>query len=339
MIPSIDLNDGTSIPQLGFGVFQIDPTRRDAATARALEVGYRHIDTAEMYGNEQGVGEAIAASGHRPRRGVRHQQAQQRLPPPRRRAQGVRRDAGRPRRRLRRPVPHPLAAADPLRRRLRLDLEGRSRSSTRDGRARSIGVSNFQVAHLERLGGRDRRRPGGQPDRGAPVLRQRRASRAYDREHGIATEAWSPIAQGERARRPDDRRDRRAASARPRPRWCCAGTSSAATSSSRSRSTPSRIEENFEIFDFELDDDDMDAASPRWTRASGPHRPEPGRVRLHPGLSAPTRRAFVRSPARCCGSRGRSCRDQSSPSPVPGARSSVRRPLRGVGRRRRRVGS
>ena len=62
-IPNIELNDGHSIPQLGFGVFQIDPAETERAVRVALEVGYRHIDTAEMYGNERGVGEAIRASG------------------------------------------------------------------------------------------------------------------------------------------------------------------------------------------------------------------------------------------------------------------------------------
>src|SRR3546814_13115938 len=62
-VPSLSLNDGTSIPQLGFGVFQVPADRTAATVGKALEVGYRHIDTAQMYGNEKGVGEAIAASG------------------------------------------------------------------------------------------------------------------------------------------------------------------------------------------------------------------------------------------------------------------------------------
>ena len=62
-VPRLTLNDGSTIPQLGFGVFQIPPADTEAATATALGIGYRHIDTAEMYGNEQGVGRAVAASG------------------------------------------------------------------------------------------------------------------------------------------------------------------------------------------------------------------------------------------------------------------------------------
>src|SRR5919197_5640339 len=60
---TIRLNDGSTIPQLGFGVFQIPPEETAEAVREALEVGYRHIDTAEMYGNEAGVGEAIRSSG------------------------------------------------------------------------------------------------------------------------------------------------------------------------------------------------------------------------------------------------------------------------------------
>ncbi len=62
-VPALELNDGRSIPQLGFGVFQIAPEDTAEAVARALEVGYRHVDTAQMYGNEKEVGEAVRASG------------------------------------------------------------------------------------------------------------------------------------------------------------------------------------------------------------------------------------------------------------------------------------
>jgi 2,5-diketo-D-gluconate reductase A len=62
-VPNVTLNDGHSIPQLGFGVFQIDPAETAEAVSTALEAGYRHIDTAEMYRNERGVGQAVRASG------------------------------------------------------------------------------------------------------------------------------------------------------------------------------------------------------------------------------------------------------------------------------------
>ena len=62
-VPTITLNDGNVIPQLGFGVFQIEPRDTAEAVRKALEIGYRHIDTAEMYGNEKEVGEAVRSSG------------------------------------------------------------------------------------------------------------------------------------------------------------------------------------------------------------------------------------------------------------------------------------
>src|SRR3954470_20331037 len=62
-IPTVALNDGNSIPQFGFGVFQIDPAETAEAVSRALDVGYRHIDTAQMYQNEKGVGEGVRSSG------------------------------------------------------------------------------------------------------------------------------------------------------------------------------------------------------------------------------------------------------------------------------------
>jgi hypothetical protein len=122
-VPTIELNDGRAIPQLGFGVFQIPPTETERAVALALDAGYRHIDTAEMYGNEKGVGDAVRASGidrgdvfitsklnnsfHEPdeaRKAFATSLTEL----------GVR---------LRRSVPDSLAPAYALRRRLRLDVE------------------------------------------------------------------------------------------------------------------------------------------------------------------------------------------------------------------------
>lgn len=62
-VPDLTLNDGLTIPQLGFGVFKVDPQETERIVTDALEVGYRHIDTAAVYGNEEGVGRALAASG------------------------------------------------------------------------------------------------------------------------------------------------------------------------------------------------------------------------------------------------------------------------------------
>ena len=76
-VPTITLNDGSSIPQLGFGVFQIPPGDTAKAVGVALDVGYRHIDTAEMYRNEKGVGEGLACVGARPERCLCDEQAEQ----------------------------------------------------------------------------------------------------------------------------------------------------------------------------------------------------------------------------------------------------------------------
>ena len=185
-VPDIKLHDGTSIPQLGFGVFQVPPEETAATVAQALEVGYRHIDTAQMYANEAGVGDRDQGVRPGPRRPVRHDQAQQRLPPARRRATRDRRVPGAPRSRADRPVPHPLAAADALRRRLRLHLAGAHRGAggRQDALHRRLQLPARPPRPHRR---RDRRRAGDQPGRGAPVLPQRGRARRQRR----AT-AWRP---------------------------------------------------------------------------------------------------------------------------------------------------
>ena len=192
-VPTITLNNGVEIPQLGFGVFQIDPDDTKDATLAALEVGYRHIDTAEMYGNEEEVGEAVAGVRPRPRRGLRHQQAQQRLPRPRRRARRLRPTLDGPRLRLRRPVPHPLAAA---RRAATSSRPGRRwRRSTARPRPRRSGspTSSRTTCAAAR---RDRGRPGGQPDRGAPLPRPGRACGRSTPSTASPPRRGRPIAQG-----------------------------------------------------------------------------------------------------------------------------------------------
>jgi 2,5-diketo-D-gluconate reductase A len=110
-VPYITLNDGNRIPQFGFGVFQIPPDDTASAVRTALELGYRHIDTAEMYRNEKGVGEGVRDAGidrdevfitSKLNNGYHNPDD----------ARRVRRDHRRAGLRLRRPVPHPLAAAD-----------------------------------------------------------------------------------------------------------------------------------------------------------------------------------------------------------------------------------
>jgi 2,5-diketo-D-gluconate reductase A len=149
-VPNIELNDGHAIPQLGFGVFQIPPEETARAVAEALTVGYRHIDTAEMYGNEREVGEAIHASGldradvfvtsklnngyHRP--------------------DDARRAFGRTLAELGFDYVDLFLIHWPLPKLYDGDFVSTWRTLEEfraDGRARSIGVSNFQVDHLERL--------------------------------------------------------------------------------------------------------------------------------------------------------------------------------------------
>ena len=247
------------IPQFGFGVFQVPPEETAETVRAAFDAGYRHIDTAQMYGNEEGVGRALAESGlsrdevfvttklnndgHGYDAAIR----------------AARREPAAAGHRPRRPVPDPLAAAagGPLRR----DVAGAFEKALAEGKTRSIGVSNFTVAHLERLAKETDTVPAVNQVELHPRFAQPEL-RAYHAEHGIATEAWSPIGAGRRLL--DDPvlvRPRREVRQDARRRSCCAGTCSSATSSSRSRCSPERMRENIDVFDFELADDDMQAIS------------------------------------------------------------------------------
>jgi 2,5-diketo-D-gluconate reductase A len=275
-VPVLELNDGQTIPQLGFGVFKIPPPQTEEAVTAALEIGYRHIDTAEMYGNEEGVGEAVRRSGldraevfvtsklnngfHRP-------------------------DDAR-------------VAFDGTLKALGFDyvdlflihwplptLYGGDFVSTwrtleefhADGRARSIGVSNFQIGHLKRLAAETGTVPAVNQIEAHPYLTNDEV-RAYDREHAIATEAWSPIAKG---RLLDDATITAVADRLGRTpaqvtlRWHIQRGDIVFPKST----TPSRIRENFEIFDFELSEEDMAAISAL-------DRGEAGRTGPHPDVFA-----------------------------------------------------
>lgn len=193
-IPSLTLNDGTSIPQFGLGVWQVPPADTEQVVSDALEVGYRHVDTAQMYGNEAGVGAAIARSGLA--RGDLYVTTK-----------------------VNNNSHEPAAAKESAR--ISLDKLGLDRVDLllihwplptqydgdfvatwqalvelrEEGLATSIGVSNFQPDHLDRV----------VTESGVvPVVNQvevhpyfvNEAARAATGRHGAAVEAWSPLGQG-----------------------------------------------------------------------------------------------------------------------------------------------
>ena len=253
-VPTIALNNGVEIPQLGFGVFQIQPEDTAEATRTALEIGYRHIDTAQMYGNEKQVGEAVRDSGlDRSEVFVTSKINNNRLD----------RDA------MLRSVDQSLAdlGFDHLDLLLiHWPLPAVSDYVARwtvmeeiyaDGRAKAIGVSNFQSAHLRDLFAASDLRPAVNQVEVSPFLVQEEI-RAFGAEHGIVTEAWSPIARGKVAHDPvirgiADRVGRTPAQVALR--WHVQRGDVVFPKSVQR----SRMEENFAIFDFELDESQMAA--------------------------------------------------------------------------------
>ncbi|MFT4123377.1 MAG: aldo/keto reductase [Microbacteriaceae bacterium] len=191
-VPAVPLNDGATIPQLGLGVYKVPPEQAERVVADALELGYRHVDTASLYGNEREVGRAIAASGL-PREAVfvttklwNSDQGYERAL----RAAEASLDAlgleAVDLYLIHWPAPALGLAADSWRALERLAAEGR---------ARSIGVSNFLPHHLEALLGGASIVPAVNQIEVNPFLQQRDAERA-DAAHGIVTAAWSPLARG-----------------------------------------------------------------------------------------------------------------------------------------------
>jgi 2,5-diketo-D-gluconate reductase A len=253
-VPDVKLNDGTTIPQLGFGVFKVPPEETEETVISAFEVGYRHIDTAQMYENEAGVGAAVKAAAiprdelfitsklnngyHRP-------------------------DDVRP-------------AFDESLQRLGLDhvdlflihwplptkyggdfvstwrtlLEFRA-----DGRATSVGVSNFEPDHLQRIIDETGEAPAVNQIEVHPYLTNE-AAREASHSHGVKVEAWSPIARGKVA---DDKVINEIAEAHGKTasqvtlRWAIERGDIVFPKSMHVE----RMRENFEIFDFSLSDDEV----------------------------------------------------------------------------------
>ncbi|HEV7624434.1 MAG TPA: aldo/keto reductase [Amnibacterium sp.] len=251
-VPTVTLNNGVEIPQLGFGVFQIEPEKTREATLAALEVGYRHIDTAEMYGNEKEVGEAVRESGidrgeifvtsklnngyHDPDDAARaFQQTLDVL------------DLGYVDLFL---IHWPLPGVGDF-----VETWKAMERMYEGGRVRAIGVSNFKQHHLDRLFAATTVVPAVNQIEIHPYLTQDDV-REFDREHRIATEAWSPIAQGNVLEDPvlvriANRLGR--STAQVTLRWHIQRGDIVFPKSV----TRERVQENFELFDFELTDADM----------------------------------------------------------------------------------
>ncbi|KQZ10610.1 2,5-diketo-D-gluconic acid reductase [Agromyces sp. Root1464] len=191
-VPRIQLNDGHSIPQLGFGVFKVDPAETVRIVSDALEVGYRHIDTARIYGNEAGVGTALAESG------IRREELfiTTKLWND---DQGTQSafdafDASLDRLGLEYVDLYLIHWPSPKRDRY-VEAWKALEQIRESGRARSIGVSNFLVPHLERLLAETDVVPAVDQIELHPA-HQQPATTAFAEEHGIAIEAWGPLGQG-----------------------------------------------------------------------------------------------------------------------------------------------
>jgi 2,5-diketo-D-gluconate reductase A len=193
-VPTLTLHDQTTIPQLGFGVFQVPPEDTARVVTQALEVGYRHIDTAQMYGNEAGVGEALDASGLS-REDV---YVTSKLDNGRHRPDDARRSFEQTLERLRLDRIDLFLIHWPLPTRYDGDFVSTWRTLAEfvaDGRAASIGVSNFQPDHLDRIVDETGVVPVVNQVEVHPYLHNE-AVREANARHGVATEAWSPIARG-----------------------------------------------------------------------------------------------------------------------------------------------
>ena len=275
-VPNVTLNDGNAIPQLGFGVFQIGPKDTAEAVSEALRVGYRHIDTAEMYGNEKEVGEAVRTFGLD--RGDVY--VTSKLNNAFHEPQDAREAFDRTLSELGFDYVDLFLIHWPLPTRYDGDFMSTWRTLEefqRDGRARSIGVSNFQIDHLEQLAAETDTVPAVNQIEVHPYFTND-AVREYGQEHGIATEAWSPIAQGGVIE--DSTITQIADNVGKTPaqvvlRWHIERGDIIFPKSV----TPSRMQENFELFDFELGSDDIEAIS-------GLDRGEDGRTGPNPDTFA-----------------------------------------------------
>ncbi|GAA4937467.1 2,5-diketo-D-gluconate reductase A [Actinomycetospora succinea] len=252
-VPGIELNNGTVIPQLGFGVFQIDPSDTAESVQTAFEVGYRHIDTAQMYGNEAEVGEAIAKSGidrgelwitTKCNNGNHGRvDAQKALDESLSKLGLDHVDLYL--------IHWPLPGKD-----LYVDTWKGFEEARADGKVRTIGVSNFQPHHLDRLLEETETVPAINQIELHPHMQQA-GLRAYHERHGIKTEAWSPIGQGKGLLDAPELGEIAQAHGKSAAQVVLRWHVQIGNIIFPKSVTPERVRENFDIFDFELTDDDM----------------------------------------------------------------------------------
>lgn len=253
-IPTISLGGGEQIPQLGFGVFQVPPKETEQAVAQALEAGYRHIDTAAAYRNEGGVGEALRASGI-PRDQIfvttkcwnddqGYERAKRACRASLERLELAHVDLYL----IHWPVPAHDLYVETWRAFVELQQEGL---------VRSIGVSNFEPEQLERAIAETGVTPAINQVELHPYFQQAGLRREHERL-GIVTESWSPLGQGLELADPAIERVARAHGKTPAQtiiRWHMQIGAVVIPKSV----TPARVAENFDVLDFELSAEQMQA--------------------------------------------------------------------------------
>lgn len=251
-VPTVALNDGVEIPQLGFGVFQVPPEDTQEIVEEAFAAGYQHIDTAAAYGNEEGVGAAIAASGCS-REDIfvttKLWNSEQGYDSTLRAFEQSIRRLGVDRVDLYL-IHWPVPAADRY-----VDTWRAFERIQEEGLARSIGVSNFRIEDLRRLQQEADYMPSINQVELHPRLQQGEL-RAWHAEHAIATEAWSPLAQATLLSDPTIETiaaHHECTPAQTILRWHLQLGNVVIPKSA----TSERIRENIELFDFELSEDDM----------------------------------------------------------------------------------